>query len=436
MPPKMAAPVALASALCHLAVLALLMQTRVELSAVRGATQRRLLDSSDPDALVSTLMARLDAVEGMHAVLEETLGSRLTAVEKHHSAFEASLKRPTNGQAHTEDGARTLLDSLQLTTMQHEDTSHMDATKPPSRSEASNDSVTGISSDSSPVQMPAHSQVSDQWQQESGEFPVHTFARRMQTGSAGVHEGQQDIHAEPAYILKRTLTRLGPVGSPHGNGDHRRVQTGGDGEACSNLSARANEVTEECCDEPGEDCTGGMPHTCNNGCAAVFLPFWEDCRSALGTLSHDFEAVASLCELQDTVPASTSLLSQLNVQCSDGTAAPDCLPDCSEAYHGFLLLLNIDGSDLKLSCEVHRHLYSWVGGAVRASISMISATPETASSHNANFLRATRWMEGTLVPTTRRLCPPLNLTRQACTSECWWKMQRSASSSQSALGSQ
>ena len=31
--------------------------------------------------------------------------------------------------------------------------------------------------------------------------------------------------------------------------------------------------------------------------------------------------------------------------------------------HGFLLLLNIDGEDSKLSCELHHELYSWVGAA-------------------------------------------------------------------------
>ena len=38
---------------------------------------------------------------------------------------------------------------------------------------------------------------------------------------------------------------------------------------------------------------------------------------------------------------------------SDGTAAADCVPECSEAYHGYLLLLNIEGEDSKLSCELH-----------------------------------------------------------------------------------
>ena len=57
-PPKMAAPFALASALCHLATLAVLMQTRIEPSAVWGAaagTHRSLLQFA-PVSLASSMM--------------------------------------------------------------------------------------------------------------------------------------------------------------------------------------------------------------------------------------------------------------------------------------------------------------------------------------------------------------------------------------------
>ena len=58
-----------------------------------------------------------------------------------------------------------------------------------------------------------------------------------------------------------------------------------------------------------------------------------------------------------------SLAEQLNLQCTDGTAAAECVPECSELYHGYLMLLNIDGDDSKLSCELQHGLYSWVGAA-------------------------------------------------------------------------
>ena len=79
MPPmkKMAAPLALASAICHLATIAVIMDTRIRLSTVRdmpAGPHHNLLESSATDSLET--VARLDkAVDH----LQDTLGSRLTA---------------------------------------------------------------------------------------------------------------------------------------------------------------------------------------------------------------------------------------------------------------------------------------------------------------------------------------------------------------------
>ena len=54
---------------------------------------------------------------------------------------------------------------------------------------------------------------------------------------------------------------------------------------------------------------------------------------------------------------------QLGVECTDGTDTVDCVPECSPELHGYMLLLNIEGEDSKLSCELHHELYSWVGSA-------------------------------------------------------------------------
>ena len=35
------------------------------------------------------------------------------------------------------------------------------------------------------------------------------------------------------------------------------------------------------------------------------------------------------------------------------------------------MLLNIDGEDSKMSCELHHALYSWMGSAVRRSHSSV-----------------------------------------------------------------
>ena len=51
------------------------------------------------------------------------------------------------------------------------------------------------------------------------------------------------------------------------------------------------------------------------------------------------------------------------MQCTDGTAAADCIPECSAARHGFILLLNLNGDDTNLSCNLAHGLYSWMGAA-------------------------------------------------------------------------
>jgi hypothetical protein len=218
--------------------------------------------------------------------------------------------------------------------------------------------------------------------------------RILQTGGDDLHQSV-DVHAENARIIKRTVTRLQPAG-----GRHRRMQSGtGDCDA-GELPSRTAAITAECCDEASEDCTDGYPHTCNAGCAAVFLPFWADCRSVLGKGSTQFEGTVSLCEAAATEPGGTSLVQQLNLQCTDESLSEaECIPDCSEQVRGYLLLLNIDGNDSKLSCELHRGLYSWVGAAtdggyIGADIatftsSIISAAPGSfvvVLMHNAGIL--------------------------------------------------
>eukprot|EP01046_Picozoa_sp_COSAG06_P009032 COSAG06_NODE_466_length_15349_cov_53.328262_2_plen_219_part_00 len=87
--------------------------------------------------------------------------------------------------------------------------------------------------------------------------------RRMQMGGDDLHQAA-DVHAEPAYILKRNVTRLRRLAPPPPPCD------------ATSLPSRTAAITAECCDEPTEDCTGGSPHTCNAGCAAIFLPFWDE----------------------------------------------------------------------------------------------------------------------------------------------------------------
>ena len=59
----------------------------------------------------------------------------------------------------------------------------------------------------------------------------------------------------------------------------------------SDLAARSAAVTAECCDEPTEDCSSGQPATCNLGCAAVLVPYYQDCQ---GALQGDAEILAAV----------------------------------------------------------------------------------------------------------------------------------------------
>jgi hypothetical protein len=43
--------------------------------------------------------------------------------------------------------------------------------------------------------------------------------------------------------------------------------------------------------------------------------------------------------------------------------ATDCVPLCEPETNGDLLLLNMDGDDTKLTCELHRGFFSWVGSS-------------------------------------------------------------------------
>jgi hypothetical protein len=120
---------------------------------------------------------------------------------------------------------------------------------------------------------------------------------RMQTGDP-LHSRRA---REPAYILKREAMRISTAQSE----GHRRSQSGdgyGDwGGTCdvAALPSRTAAITTECCDEQSEDCSGGYPQVCNVGCASLFLPFWDECRSELGKDSRNFEPTVQLCAAVD-----------------------------------------------------------------------------------------------------------------------------------------
>jgi hypothetical protein len=62
-------------------------------------------------------------------------------------------------------------------------------------------------------------------------------------------------------------------------GGHRRVQDG----QCTlaQFSAQVPALNGVCCDDPGESCNGGLPTSCDVGCATVFLPLVNSCGNVL-----------------------------------------------------------------------------------------------------------------------------------------------------------
>jgi hypothetical protein len=67
------------------------------------------------------------------------------------------------------------------------------------------------------------------------------------------------------------------------------------------FNAYAARVTAECCDEPTESCSSGIPNTCNDGCAAVLLPMQASCSDFLSGLIYrelksTIDAAAAHCD--------------------------------------------------------------------------------------------------------------------------------------------
>ena len=190
---------------------------------------------------------------------------------------------------------------------------------------------------------------------------------------------------DPAMIIKPQVVRC----PADGCAGHRRTQSSASCDA-DELAWRTDDINSECCNDPSEDCSGGYPATCNAGCAALFLPFWDECHDMLGKSSSNYEPTVALCEA--AVETAPSLAGQLNVQCSDGTPVAECVPECNEAVHGYLMLIDIEGEDVKLSCELRRGYYSWVGPSVRFALSRRSACFGACTDDTACLFADAGWL--------------------------------------------
>jgi hypothetical protein len=155
------------------------------------------------------------------------------------------------------------------------------------------------------------------------------------------------------------------------NAGHRRAQAATGEHRCGadTLRVRTDAVNAACCTE--DACPNGHPDTCSADCAAVFLPWWRDCEVTLGKDGRMFEPVVELCEATDSSGASYAM--QLGVECAadQSVSDGDCVPECNAGIHGYILLLSIDGDDVKYTCQVTDlfiHLLVFSGCAHRYTV--------------------------------------------------------------------
>eukprot|EP01047_Picozoa_sp_COSAG01_P033492 COSAG01_NODE_2468_length_7634_cov_6.744127_1_plen_930_part_00 len=183
---------------------------------------------------------------------------------------------------------------------------------------------------------------------------------------------EDDGHDYVTQHFAAVTLASGPVGTGTMDGGagnigsgHRRTQGAGSSGSCANINIRALAVQTECCDEPTEDCSTGVPSSCNADCAAVFLPFWGDCGALLTANGANYQSVVAQCQAAGTSSGgagSGNLVHQFGLTCTN-TTVTNCVPVCSAALHGDLLLMAVNGQDNKYACELHNSIYSWIGPA-------------------------------------------------------------------------
>jgi hypothetical protein len=108
-----------------------------------------------------------------------------------------------------------------------------------------------------------------------------------------------------------------------------------------------------------------LPEVCPSvRCAAVFQGFYNGCSAELEASPELGAGLAALSASCTEILGGSSLAQQLNLECTDSSlSTEDCIPPCNAEYHGYMLLLNLDGDDSKFSCNLAHGRYSWMGAA-------------------------------------------------------------------------
>jgi hypothetical protein len=175
---------------------------------------------------------------------------------------------------------------------------------------------------------------SQQWQIENQQGQIEEQQRQIQNLTVACENstaGQrlQDVGPSAASdfvrIFKRTMTTSG------GADGHRRLRVLAEVE-CSKayIKKQTNRINDECCDEPSEDCSGGIIGVCNAGCAALVNPLWAACQVELGPAAAVLAAAADRCSAPPP-PAEVHTVKQIFVTCPSQAVAADCVPRCGRS---------------------------------------------------------------------------------------------------------
>eukprot|EP01051_Picozoa_sp_SAG22_P007238 SAG22_NODE_502_length_9704_cov_23.436439_5_plen_637_part_00 len=197
--------------------------------------------------------------------------------------------------------------------------------------------------------------------QDTAGRKAYNARRGLQGGdSAPVSTDNSEIVKQFKRTVTYSASGLGYVEPSSGSGHRILTEEGCSGEE---ISRQIDAINVECCDEPTEDCSGGKVNTCNAGCGAMIMPFWTACQAQLTRdISKMLRDAVALCPPPD-IPVNSMDTQMFMVTCPAGLPADDCIPLCEAEVHGYLLLLNIDGTDTTLTCSLSNLLYSWVGAA-------------------------------------------------------------------------
>ena len=303
----------LASALCHIATIAVVMRGRTDLGTAPGMAggSHRHLESAEPshdplamDPLAQTV-ARLEKAVDAH-------GARLTAVEE---------EKVEDMGDDVQMQLRTLRSQVQSLV---EDVQQIHESRRMPRSEP----------------------------EPEAERTLSTTRRQAQQGTAG------DCDASgvcTARIITRTVVMQSAMTTGGGTPQRgRRAQT-----TPCDLAAQSAAVMDACCAATSgghrraqADCP--LPEICpSTRCADVFQPFYDSCSAELEATPELNTGLAALSASCNELVGGSSLAHQLNLQCTDVSIHPDeCIPPCNADYHGYMMLLNVGGDDSKFSCNL------------------------------------------------------------------------------------